>query len=247
MKRLILASAMMIATGGALAAGNAPAKLSTEDAKVAYSIGYLTGKTNSEQLPGLDVSAYVSGFKDAYSKKPSALSEDEMKATLTAFKQKKMAEAQAKYQLEASANGKKGEAFLATNGKKPGVKTTASGLQYEVLSEGKGAKPVPADTVKVDYEGKLIDGTVFDSSIQRHEPATFQLDQVIPGWTEGLQLMTVGSKYRFTIPAAQAYGEQGAGPIPPNSVLVFEVTLLDIVKPDAKADTAAPTAPADKK
>lgn len=124
----------------------------------------------------------------------------------------------------------KAAAFLAENAKKAGVKTTASGLQYEVITEGKGARPKATDQVKVHYEGKLVDGTVFDSSVKRGEPVTFPLNQVIPGWTEGVQLMTVGSKYRLVIPAALGYGEQGAGPIPPNAVLVFEVELLDIVK-----------------
>jgi len=121
-----------------------------------------------------------------------------------------------------------GYGFLAENAKKAGVKTTATGLQYEVITEGKGAKPLATSTVKVHYEGKLIDGKVFDSSIQRGEPISFPLNGVIPGWTEGVQLMSVGSKYRFTIPSKLAYGEQGAGPIPPNSVLVFEVELLDV-------------------
>jgi hypothetical protein len=121
-------------------------------------------------------------------------------------------------------------AFLAENGKKAGVTTTASGLQYEVLKQGTGAKPAATDTVKVHYEGKLLDGTVFDSSVQRGEPVSFPLNRVIPGWTEGVQLMTVGSKYKFVIPSELAYGDQGAGPIPPHSVLQFEVELLSIEK-----------------
>jgi FKBP-type peptidyl-prolyl cis-trans isomerase len=124
----------------------------------------------------------------------------------------------------------KGVAFMIENGKKAGVTTTASGLQYEVLKQGSGAKPAATDTVKVHYEGKLLDGSVFDSSIQRGEPVSFPLNRVIAGWTEGVQLMPVGSKFKFTIPAALAYGDQGAGPIPPHSVLQFDVELLEIVK-----------------
>jgi FKBP-type peptidyl-prolyl cis-trans isomerase FklB len=126
------------------------------------------------------------------------------------------------------ANGKAGAAYLAENAKKAGVKTTASGLQYEVLQEGTGATPKAEDQVKVHYEGKLLDGTVFDSSIARNEPATFPLNQVIAGWTEGVQLMKEGAKYKFTIPAALAYGETGSGPIPANSTLVFTVELIKV-------------------
>ena len=120
-------------------------------------------------------------------------------------------------------------AYLAAHKGKPGVKTTASGLQYEVLTEGTGPKPTAADTVAVHYEGKLVDGTVFDSSIARGQPAVFPLGQVIPGWTEGVQLMHTGSKYRFTIPPELGYGPRGAGGvIPPNAVLVFEIELLGV-------------------
>ena len=120
-------------------------------------------------------------------------------------------------------------AFLKANKERKGVVTTESGLQYEVLTQGTGPKPARSDTVAVHYEGKLLDGTIFDSSYQRNQPAVFPLDQVIPGWTEGVQLMNTGSKYRFTIPPALAYGAKGApGVIPPNSVLVFDVELLGI-------------------
>lgn len=119
--------------------------------------------------------------------------------------------------------------FLAANKERSGVTTTASGLQYEVLTQGQGESPVPTDTVAVHYEGKLVDGTVFDSSYQRGEPAVFRLDQVIPGWTEGVQLMKPGAKYRFTIPPELGYGPEGAGGvIPPNAVLQFDVELLAI-------------------
>ncbi|GAF01455.1 FKBP-type peptidyl-prolyl cis-trans isomerase [Saccharicrinis fermentans] len=127
-------------------------------------------------------------------------------------------------------NKKAGEAFLAENGKKANVVTTASGLQYEIIKEGKGPKPTPADKVKVHYHGTLLDGTVFDSSVDRGEPATFGVTQVIKGWTEALQLMPAGSKYKLFIPGNLAYGSQGQGAIGPNQLLVFEVELLDIVK-----------------
>ncbi len=124
-----------------------------------------------------------------------------------------------------------GEAFLAANGKEPGVITTASGLQYKIIKSGTGESPKATDSVKVNYEGRLIDGTIFDSSIQRGEPATFPVNRVIPGWTEALQLMKVGDKWQLFIPANLAYGEQSPTPtIPPNSPLIFEVELLDIAK-----------------
>ena len=126
-----------------------------------------------------------------------------------------------------------GVAFLAENGKKPGVVTTASGLQYQVVTMGKGAKPTPSDNVRVHYTGTLLDGTKFDSSYDRNEPAQFAVGAVVPGWTEALQLMPVGSKYKLWIPAKLGYGEQGTpgGPIPPNATLVFDVELIEIVKP----------------
>lgn len=229
MKRQFTAASVILLAGLGLAACNKP-KLDNDDAKAAYAIGYMTGKQSVAQVPTLDTKSFVAGFNDAYSKKPGAITEEEMKKALMAFEQKIRAEAMAAHQKAAEADGAKAQVYLAENAKKPGVKSTASGLQYEVITEGKGAAPKAEDMVKVHYEGKLLDGKVFDSSVQRGEPASFRLNQVIPGWTEGLQLMKVGSKYKLTIPPQLAYGPEGAGPIPPNSVLVFEVELLEIEK-----------------
>ena len=227
MKRLLLVAALA-ATQTVFADTNNV--LANEDAKVAYSLGFIFGKNNAAAIESLDIEKFVAGFKDGYGNKQGLLSEDEIKKTLTDYKERRMAEAQADFQKQALENKTRGEQFLAENGKKATVATTASGLQYEVLTQGTGVQPVASDTVEVHYEGKLTDGTVFDSSIKRGEPVSFPLNQVIPGWTEGVQLMSVGSKYKFTIPSALAYGEQGSGPITPNSVLVFEVELIEIVK-----------------
>lgn len=243
MKRTLMAAALLVSLP--VMAADKPATsnpYSKEEDKAAYSIGFLTGKSNVQHLETLNVDAYIAGFRDAYAKKQPVMTEDEMKVVLDSFKQKLAADAYAKAQKEAEENKGKAAAFLAANAKKPGVTSTASGLQYEVLAQGTGAKPKSSDVVKVHYQGTLIDGSVFDSSIQRGEPAVFQLDQVIQGWTEALQLMPVGSKYRLTLPPELAYGEQGAGPIPANSVLVFEVELLSIEKPTSDK----PAAPASK-
>lgn len=239
MKRLILASALMLATGSALAAEKSSVNLSNEDAKVGYSIGFKSGKTLNQRLKTLDVDAFVAGFRDAYADKAGALTEEQIQATLTAFEQKLMEQAKADYMKAQEENNRKATAFLTENGQKADVKTTASGLQYKVLTEGTGAKPKTTDTVKVHYEGRLIDGSIFDSSVKRGEPVSFPLNQVISGWTEGLQLMSVGSKYQFTIPPTLGYGSDGNGPIPPNSVLVFDVELLSIEKAGASATPAA--------
>ena len=243
MKRLVLLAALMAspmvfaaeATTTSTTANTAA--FANEDAKVAYSLGFIFGKNNAAAIENLDIDKFVAGFKDGYGAKPALLSEEEIKQTLTDYKERRMAEAQADFQKQAQENKSRGDAFLAENGKKAGVMTTASGLQYEVLTQGTGAQPTATDTVEVHYEGKLTDGTVFDSSVARGQPASFRLDQVIAGWTEGLQLMKAGSKYRFTIPSDLAYGEMGAGSIPPNAVLVFDVELIKVTKEEGAAKT----------
>ncbi|MCP5173980.1 MAG: FKBP-type peptidyl-prolyl cis-trans isomerase [Moraxellaceae bacterium] len=240
MKRLVLLAALMAspmvfaaeATTTSTTANTAA--FANEDAKVAYSLGFIFGKNNAAAIENLDIDKFVAGFKDGYGAKPALLSEEEIKQTLTDYKERRMAEAQADFQKQAQENKSRGDAFLAENGKKAGVMTTASGLQYEVLTQGTGAQPTATDTVEVHYEGKLTDGTVFDSSVARGQPASFRLDQVIAGWTEGVQLMKAGSKYRFAIPSALAYGEMGAGTIPPNAVLLFDVELLKVTKEESK-------------
>ena len=197
---------------------------------MSYSLGVSVGNDfskNLETIPGgkSNVDLLIKGFSQALKKDSTIIKLEDAQA----FFQKYMAAEQKK---ESDSQKAKGEQFLAENKLKEGVKLTESGLQYIVLTEGKGKKPVAADKVKVHYTGTTMDGHVFDSSVERGEPIEFALNQVIPGWTEGVQLMPIGSKYKFFIPYNLAYGEQGvpqAG-IPPFAPLVFEVELLDIVK-----------------
>jgi FKBP-type peptidyl-prolyl cis-trans isomerase len=177
----------------------------------------------------LDIAVLTGAIAETYAGKPP-MSEEDYRNGMNLC-QSRMKEEAGKLAGEASkANIAAGAEFLKQNAAKAGVKSTPSGLQYEVLAEGSGRKPVAADQVRVHYVGTLLDGTVFDSSVARGEPAEFGLDQVIAGWTEGLQLMSKGAKYRFTIPADLAYGERGAGNvIGPHSTLIFDVELLEIL------------------
>jgi FKBP-type peptidyl-prolyl cis-trans isomerase len=193
--------------------------------KVSYFIGRNIGKQMAGQGFKPDYDALKSGLQDSVEKKDSKFPEDQLKAAMEQFSAA-MQEVDARKQAESS---KKSEAFLAENAKKQGVTTTASGLQYEVIKAAEGPKPAATDTVKVHYKGTLVNGEEFDSSYSRNEPAEFPLNGVIPGWTEGVQLMNKGSKFKFVIPGKLAYGEQGSPPkIGPNETLVFEVELLEI-------------------
>lgn len=218
------------------AATPAQAELSSDKQKAGYSVGMNIGSNLSRQgvKDEIDAAALVQGIKDGLDGTKGKLADEDMQKAIEALTAALQTKEQAKMDQEVKAN----KDFLDTNAKAPGVMTTASGLQYMVMSETKEAnavKPKATDTVKVHYHGTLINGTVFDSSVERKEPISFPLNGVIPGWTEGLQLMKVGDKYKFFIPSALAYGEQGTGPIPPGATLIFEVELLAIEKPDAKA------------
>ncbi len=207
--------------------------LKTEKEQASYMIGMDMGKSLKPIKDEIDLDTLMKAAKTVMDDGKPLLTDAQAQQIGQDFG-KRIAEKKQKDMEEAGKkNIAEGATFLAANGKKPGVTTTASGLQYQVLTEGKGPKPTAADTVRVHYKGELLDGKTFDSSYDRGEPAVFALTQVAPGWAEGVQLMPVGSKYKLFIPAKLGYGEQGTpgGPIPPNATLVFEVELLDIVKP----------------
>ncbi len=205
--------------------------LKTDQEKLGYAIGMNIGMNMKRQAIDADSDQIVSGMKAALAGKETVLTEQEMAQILTAYQQQMQQKQMAEMAAAAEASAKKSEDFLKENSKKEGVKTLPSGLQYRVITEGTGAMPKADSTVEVHYKGTLVDGTEFDSSYTRGEPASFPVGGVIPGWTEALQLMKEGAKWELAIPSTLAYGERGAPPvIPPNSALVFEVELLKIVE-----------------
>lgn len=206
-------------------------KLETTKEKASYGVGYNIGQNITNMGLDLNLELLIKGLKDATAKKKSALTTDEIRKAFTEMEEiatKKRAEERKKL---AEKNTKEGKEFLAANQKKEGVVTLESGLQYQVLKAGKGKSPTATDMVKTHYHGTLIDGTVFDSSVKRGKPATFPVNRVIKGWTEALQKMKVGSKWKLFVPAELAYGDspRPGGPIGPNAVLIFEVELLEIL------------------
>lgn len=213
----------------AVAATEKPYTLETDQQKLGYSLGLMLGERLKADVEELDVDALRRAVETVYSGDEPLLKPDEVEATMMAFQQAKIAEQQAEFAKISADNLEKGQAYLAENGKKEGVVTTESGLQYEELVAGEGESPSVEDTVKVHYRGSLISGTDFDSSYSRGEPVSFPLNGVIPGWTEALQLMKTGGKARLVLPSELAYGPGGMGDaIGPNETLVFEVELLEI-------------------
>src|SRR5205085_4475286 len=241
MKNLVIGITLaMLATS--LFAEDRPALKDTKD-KVSYSIGLDIGNTFKNQKMEINADVLAAGVKDGLSGAKPLLSQDEVRTVMTEFSKNMRERAAAASKEAAEKNTKEGEKFLAENKTKPGVKTTASGLQYVVEKEGSGTAPKETDTVVVNYRGTLIDGTEFDSSYKRGEPATFPVNRVIKGWTEALQLMKPGAKYKLFIPSSLAYGAGGAGgDIGPNSTLLFEVEFLS-VKPAEASSPAAATSP----
>ena len=211
-----------------LVAPFAAAAPETDEERLAYSLGVTLGESMQADIAELDVDSLTDGIRDVFEGNELALSEEEMAQALASFQEQAMAEREAQAGAMAAENLAEGEAFLAENAEREEVTVTDSGLQYEVLESGDGASPGAEDTVEVHYEGMLLDGTVFDSSYERGEPVSFAANQVIEGWQEALQLMSVGDTWMLYIPADLAYGERGQGPIGPNAVLTFRVELLDV-------------------
>ena len=206
------------------------AGLETERAQVSYMIGRDIANSMKVIKDDLDLEILRQAMEDTFQERDSKLTDEQMKEIQAAFTTKLQARQAAEAAELAAKSKSEGEAFLAENKAKPGVQVTESGLQYRVERAGNGATPTASDVVRVHYKGTLLNGETFDSSYDRGEPAEFGLGQVIPGWSEGVQLMKVGSKYTFWIPAELAYGEAGGGPIPANAMLTFEVELMEIVK-----------------
>ncbi len=196
--------------------------LETDQQRLSYALGMLVGERVLKQYVEVDYDIVMAGMKAQHKNEATLISLQEAGNVLNAFMEKQFEE-------QTAANRKRGEEYLADNAKKEGVQVTESGLQYSVITDAEGPKPRPEDTVTVHYRGTLIDGTEFDSSYSRGSPTSFQLNQVIEGWTEGVQLMSVGAKYRFVIPYDLGYGERGAGgQIGPFETLIFEVELIEI-------------------
>ncbi len=213
----------------AIAVPAAAGAMETPEERLSYTIGMDIGQSLSEQGMELDIDLLVEALRASYAGEETRLTTEEALAEREAFMQRRQQEMAEQQSAAAAENLEAGQAFLAENRQNQDVQETASGLQYRVIDEGTGASPEATDRVTVHYVGTLIDGTEFDSSRARGEPATFALNQVIPGWTEGVQLMREGATYEFFIPAELAYGEQGRpGPIGPNATLVFEVELIEV-------------------
>ncbi len=226
----IIAGSMLAATLFATLSFNAVAgELESAEDRISYTIGMDIGRSLAEQDMDLNLELLVEALQATYRGEETRMTQDEALAERDAFMQQRQQQMEAQQAEDSVRNLEEGQAFLAENRERDEVTETASGLQYRVIEEGTGNSPAETDRVTVHYRGTLIDGTEFDSSYGRGEPATFALNQVIPGWTEGVQLMQEGATYEFFIPADLAYGDQGRpGPIGPNATLVFEVELIEV-------------------
>ena len=231
MRRLAVVLTVPLLALGACQGQPGTPSLTTEDQKASYGIGHQMGEQIQAAESRLDLDAFMAGVRDGLAGRELAVPEDEIQAALMALGEAIQEEEMRRYTDEADKNAMEGAAFLSENRTKDGVQVTESGLQYEVLREGEGPSPTMDEMVSIHYRGTLIDGTQFDSSYDRGEPAVFGVGGVISGFAEALQLMTVGSHYRVFIPSELAYGPQGPGRnIGPNSTLIFEIELLEIVQ-----------------
>lgn len=226
---LAVAGALVGCSSPQDAAPEDPALESTDE-KVSYGMGLVMGERMGNDLPDLQMDQFLQGIQHGHAgdEEQTRMSREEIQEALMAYQTQLQEQESAKTEELAQKNREAGEEFLAENAEREGVETTDSGLQYEILEEGNGEKPSAEDQVQVHYTGELISGEVFDSSRERGEPVTFGLNQVIPGWTEGLQLMSEGSRAKLYIPAELAYGQGGNQRIGPNETLVFDVELLEI-------------------
>jgi FKBP-type peptidyl-prolyl cis-trans isomerase FklB len=232
MKKTLLALAMTGMVAGCSTPSETPAdpKLDSTDQKVSYGMGLVLGERMNNDLPNLQMDQFLQGIQHGHAGDDEAkrMNREEIQQALMEYQQSLQEEQGKQVEELAEKNVEAGKAFLAENAKRDGVETTESGLQYEVLEEGEGEQPGSTDTVQVHYTGELISGEVFDSSRERGEPVSFGLNQVIPGWTEGLQLMNEGARYKLYIPSDLGYGPGGNRSIGPNETLVFDVELLAI-------------------
>jgi FKBP-type peptidyl-prolyl cis-trans isomerase FklB len=218
---------LLVLLTGSVTAGE-KIDLKTESDKLNYSVGYQLGGDFKRQDVEINPEVLVRGIQDAMAAEQPLMTPGEMRSTLAGLSQRVAAAKRDQHKQLAEKTLANGQAFLAENADKEGVKTTASGLQYKVIEAGSGESPKASDSVTVHYRGTLIDGTEFDSSYSRNKPATFRVDRVIPGWTEALMMMKPGAKWQLFIPPELAYGERGPGPIPPNSTLIFDVELISV-------------------
>ena len=237
MKAIVIISVAFSFAVAAFAEDKPPQLKDLKD-KASYSIGLNVGMNMKRQNVDVNQDAFTAGFKDALAGRKPLMTEQEVRETMMAFEK----DMQQKQNDAAQKNSADAQKFMSENKSKEGVKTTASGLQYKVMKEGSGAQPKTTDTVTVNYRGTLTDGTEFDSSYKRGQPATFPVGGVIKGWTEALQLMKVGSKYQLFVPPDLGYGANGQRAIPPNSVLIFEVELMDVKAPGAASAAPSPSA-----
>jgi len=221
-----------------------PITLTTQKQKVSYAIGMQIGKNLTREGVDIDTAVFLRGLVDVVTNSKPLMSDDEARTVITKLQQETMAKREAEMKAVGDANKKEGEAFLAENKKKEGVVTLPSGLQYKIVKQGTGPKPVATDNVVCNYRGTLVNGKEFDSSYKRGHPATFPVSGVIKGWTEILQLMPVGSKYQVWVPSDLAYGSRPGSPeIGPNATLIFDIELLEIKKDEKGTDASKPAEP----
>ncbi|MCK0162310.1 FKBP-type peptidyl-prolyl cis-trans isomerase [Marinobacter sp. S6332] len=243
MKKTLLALAMTGVVAGCSTPPETPAdpKLDSTDEKVSYGMGLVLGERMGNDLPSLQMDQFLQGIQHGHAGDEEAkrMSREEIQKALMEYQQSLQEEQSKQAEELAEKNREAGESFLAENAERDGVETTDSGLQYEILEEGNGEQPGATDTVQVHYTGELLSGEVFDSSRERGEPVTFALNQVIPGWTEGLQLMSEGARYKLYIPSDLAYGPGGNRSIGPNETLVFDVELLAVNPGADEKDSAS--------